>query len=166
MYGDEFFIRKSPAILVIRIVTAEVITELMYSLFHFALYNYVGQTETNIAMLSGLLNIAMSVVAVCLFAIIVALWAAEGVLITKDELIYKYGVINERRRSYPYTNMQRIEVQQGILGKMLNFGTISVHLPVLSEDISFRDMSNPHDFADRLKGSIIKPSRQQYLIKR
>lgn len=166
MDSEEVYIRKSPAILAVKIAIAEITTELLYSLLHFTLYYFADQIEGDLALLSGLLNIAMSVVAILLFTIIVAMWAAEGVLITKSELVYKYGIINGHHRSYPFMNIQRVEVQQGMLGRLLNFGTVIVHLPVLSEDIRFQDMSNPNAFARQLKESIIRPGHQQYLIKK
>lgn len=166
MDGEGVYIRKSPAILAVKIAIAEIMTELLYSLLHFTFYYFADQIEGDIALLSGVLNIIMSVVAVLLFIIVVAMWAAEGVLITKSELVYKYGIINSHHRSYPFTNIQRVEVQQGVLGRLLNFGTIVVHLPVLSEDIRFQDMPDPYTFAEQLKGSIIRPGHQQYLIKK
>lgn len=160
-------IRRSTTVLLFKIIVAEIITEVFYlsisALISFAAYSAVGINAEPLRLAT---NLIMTTIGVSLFAIIVIMWMSEGLSIDKEEITYRQGVLNSTMSTYPYTNIQRVTVQQSFIGKFLNFGTINLYSPVLGQDLVFHEMPSPHELARTIKNNLNKPDREQFLIKK
>lgn len=159
------FIRKSPAILAIKILMAELVTELLYLLLYVLLVFLGNQGIVNdTAPLKVLLTTLDVISSIGIFIAVIAIWTAEGLKITEKELIEKHGVLKSHRTSYPYVNMQRVSVHQTLIGKLFKFGTINVYMAVLGKEVIFSDYSDPHQLAANIKEGI-PAEENQYLIR-
>lgn len=121
---------------------------------------------TSAIALSLSLNILLIPLVLASVILPIVLWASEEFIVREKELVVKRGVISTKLTAFPFTNMQRIELKQGLLGKMFNFGTVSVYVPVLGQEISFRDLANPQVFAELLKQSIPQTSHNHFLLRK
>lgn len=165
--NDTELIRKSPAVLIMKILVVEALTELVYLVLHASLGTIGGNLlGIEIGLASAILNLFMFLVGVIFIISLTSLWVSEGVYIKKDEVVNKYGVLRTKYTTYPYTNIQRVEINQSFIGKLLNFGTVSIYVPVLGVDINFSDMPSPTRIADYLKSKLEKPTDNRYIIRR
>ena len=166
-HSAELTIRRSPVTLAIRLVVAEIMLEILYIGSKLILH-FLEQEEliVNALGLSLALNILFLPLAVSVIALLFAIWVSEEYIIKAEELVAKHGVLTTRHTAYPYIGMQRIHVKQGILGKTFNYGTVLVYMPVLGQEISFNELSNPHGFASMLKKYIPDTGQTQFLLKR
>lgn len=167
MNSSALSIRRSPVTLAINIIVAEIILEVFYITSKLALY-FLEQE----ALIQGTLGISVALnllllpIAIVLIIVPIAYWVSEEYVLTEEDLIAKQGIMTKKQTAYPYTNMQRIHVQQGVLGRMFNFGTISVYMPVLGQEIFFKDLSGPHGFAEYLKKLTPNQNQNSFLLRR
>lgn len=88
------FIRKSPAALAISIIAAEVLVELTYLVLYVGLLYLENQAIiSDTSALRVVLNILNVFTAISVFAVVVAQWAAQGVKLGSNEILYRQGVI-------------------------------------------------------------------------
>lgn len=59
-----------------------------------------------------------------------------------DEVIAKQGIISKKELSYPINSIQAVSIEQGVLGKKFNYGTITI-TTAGSGSIKFNKMDNP-----------------------
>lgn len=165
--NEHQMIRRSTYTLLFKIVLAEVLTEIVY-LGLGAVITYVGNSSPgiNVEQLRFSLGVLMTMIGLGLFIIIVTLWINEGISVDNEEITYKNGVLNSKVSTYPYANIQRVTVEQSVLGKMFNFGTITLYTPLLGQDLVFHEMPSPHELATSIKQKLNKPDREQFLIRR
>lgn len=160
-------VRRSTAVLLFKIVLAELLAEIIYlSISALLSFSTLNSTTVNVDALRIATNLIMTMVAVGLFATIILNWVNEGITIDDEEIAHKRGVLKSSVSTYPYTNIQRVTVEQSVIGKLFNFGTINLYTPLLGQDLVFHEMPNPHELAAEIKQKLNKPDREQFLIRR
>ena len=60
------------------------------------------------------------------------------------------GILKKTSMDSPISKITSIKVTQGILGRMLNYGTISINLSGDASDYVFDYIDNPNDFKNSL----------------
>lgn len=165
--NEHQMIRRSTYTLLFKIILAEFLTEILY-LSIGALINFAsaGNPNINVEQLRFSLGLIMTAIGLGLFIAIISLWINEGISVDNDEITYKNGVFNSKVSTYPYANIQRVTVEQSVIGKMFNFGTINLYTPLLGQDLVFHEMPSPHELAAIIKQKLNKPDREQFLIRR
>ena len=97
---------------------------------------------------------------------LVAQWANEGYYLKENELIVKRGIIAKTETAYPYANMQSVTLQQSVVGRIFNFGQVTIFLPTLGKDVIFTEISHPKAFTEKIKSHIPYPESGQFLIRK
>lgn len=160
-------IRRSTPILLTKIFIAEIINEIVYLILTFGVISAANNgIIVNPDVIRLTINIIMASVGISLLIVIISLWVNEGLLVDEDEIVYQKGVLKTTHTSYPYTNIQRVTVHQTLLGKIFNYGSIDLYVPVLGQDLIFTEMPSPHKIAKLIKKQIEKPAGHQFLLKK
>lgn len=73
-------------------------------------------------------------------------WVNTVYEITDKEVVYRTGIIGKRARAYDMSNVQSSYVEQSILGRLFNFGKVTLYSPALKSDLYFSDVPNPQMF--------------------
>jgi uncharacterized membrane protein YdbT with pleckstrin-like domain len=159
-------VRRSPAGLVFKIIFIEIAIEMVYLLLSTALVELRGELGSSYTSARILLSIVFMTLAVSVVVTLVAQWANEGYFLKQNELIVRRGIIAKTETAYPYANMQSVTLQQGFIGRLFNYGQISIFIPTLGKDIIFSEISNPADFTEKIKAHIPYPESGQFLIRK
>lgn len=159
-------IRRSPAGLVFKIIFIEVSLELIYILLSTAVIEVRGTLGESYTIARIALSVVFLSIAVGAVITLVAQWANEGYYLKENELIVRRGIIAKTETAYPYANMQSVTVRQGIIGRLFNYGQISIFIPTIGKEILFSEISNPTVFANTLKDHIPYPEKGQFLIRK
>lgn len=160
-------IRRSTTVLLFKIFIAEIINEIVYlvlTLFVISAGNNGIINNPDIFRLT--INIVMASIGISLLIIIISLWVNEGLGVEDEEIVYHKGVLKTTYTSYPYTNIQRVSVHQTLLGKIFNYGSVELYVPVLDKELLFTEMPSPHKLAKLIKLRIEKPTGSQFLLKK
>ena len=159
-------VRRSPAGLVFKIIFFELLLEIVYLLLSITLVEVRDSIEQSYESARLILSLIFVILAISVVVFLVTNWISEGYYLKKNELILKRGMISKTEVSYPYANMQSVRVNQSLLGRIFNYANISIYIPTLGKDIIFSEISNPNQFADKLKSHIPYPESNQFLIRR
>lgn len=73
-------------------------------------------------------------------------WYFETYQITKNSIIHKNGIIFKKNTSYPIKNLKQIEINQGPLGSLFNFGTITLNTKLKGKGIKLDYFPAPRHY--------------------
>jgi hypothetical protein len=145
-------IRQSIAIMLIKIVLADIILALIMIGFYFLLIqsgNYTNNAISNPAVflisftLIGVFKIGLSIY-------IVLEWLNEYYEITPEAVIHKRGVIIRRSEKYNLDKVRAMEVEDSFFGELMNFATITLYDIRLNKYLDMYLIHNPKRYAQIL----------------
>ena len=70
--------------------------------------------------------------------------------VTNKRVIYKTGIVGRKSEEMKLTSIETVEIEQGVLGRMLNFGDIKVTGRGIS-DLVFRRIHDPLEVKRRIE---------------
>ncbi len=160
-------IKRSPAALAIKIIFGEIMLDIAYLIFSFSLSLLESQgIASNVEPARYAAKVMLAVMGVGLIAVPFAQWAAHSITIRNSEIEVKDGLIKTKSTAYPMMGIQSVEVKQSLIGRLLNYGSAYMYVPVLGRELEFTELPSPHDVAEAVKELIPKPERQQFVLKR
>jgi len=74
-------------------------------------------------------------------------WMYSYYIFRPHEVIYRKGIFIDQRTDYRFDHIEKIDIKQGYIAKMLNYGTIVVYSGSLKEDVAFYDVPMPHRYS-------------------
>ncbi|MDO8619281.1 MAG: PH domain-containing protein [Candidatus Daviesbacteria bacterium] len=121
-------IRVSISVLVMRLIAVDLLAAFLLGLFYYSLVR--GQEITNLALLDSSLFmitfIVLGILKILTTIYIILQWLNEYYEITKDAIVHKSGIIFRKVEHYNLANVRTMTITSGILGQMLNYGTITL----------------------------------------
>jgi uncharacterized membrane protein YdbT with pleckstrin-like domain len=157
--GQLRIIRKNPTFLVTKITTFVFALSLVYSFFIFGTDydDYLNNIFPFFQMFEvGMVTFILITLLEIFFAIIQLLhWTHETYKVQFDEIIYQSGLISIKRKQFALKNMEHIFCKQSLLGRIFNYGTITLHGRFLKEPINIHGVADPLDCAEFIKKSTI-----------
>lgn len=153
MQVDSVILRKSPVILLTKMIAMTVLVYLFFGAYSVSLLNQQeGLPLQNILTGKGT-SFIVSLSAEALIMIILFLkWNFMKYEILPGELITKSGILSRKQEIHSLKNMQTVYVSQGMIGTMFGFGTIKLHNPLSKEDVIMRNIPDPEKYSKVLKG--------------
>lgn len=154
MSHSKIITRQSIFILIAEIIFLEVLVNIIGYAVKFPIIN--GWTEslsiyTGITVLIQSLNI--------LFIILIVLrWASTEYRIENESLVMKKGIVSIVEKMYTVDSIETVEVEQGLLGRLFNFGTLRLYSPLFSYPLYIWAVPDVHRFAEVIKAHIPKNS--------
>jgi uncharacterized membrane protein YdbT with pleckstrin-like domain len=142
-------VHESSAVLVMRIVFLQLSLGLANLVANALLVTYVDTTAGNglLLLALGVTTIAIQTADAIILASLVLQWASTRYVITPEEIIIERGILHIQRRIYAVDDIKYIEVEQSLLGKLLNYGTVLFRNPTLEMEISLTNTPDPHRYA-------------------
>lgn len=83
-------------------------------------------------------------------------WINDYYELTSDTLIHKKGLINRKIERYPLDNLTYLNVEQGFLGSLLNYGTLTFLSPRREKLLELYLIHNPNKYLEVLES--LKPN--------
>lgn len=147
-------IRKSVSLFILRIIFIELIFEVVYltwrGLLHFlplSLEHIVTLNAVSILFFLILITIIQNI-----FLVFITLkWVNDFYEIRSDEIAHITGILSKTEKAYPYRDIQAVTIHQGVLGRLLNYGSVHLYIPTLGYDLNFNEVSSPAKFVDLVK---------------
>ncbi len=163
--------RKSPFLLITKILILELIINLLYLLFRIPKTLILPEliSAENILFLNevGLVYfLGLSVLEVFFIIKITLDWGSEEFEIRDESLIHRKGILNVKENIYSIRNLGSTNIRQNFLGKIFNYGTITITSPILKYDIILNDVHNPKKILAELEDNIENSLKNPQIIKR
>jgi uncharacterized membrane protein YdbT with pleckstrin-like domain len=78
-------------------------------------------------------------------------WAYDKFEVKDTKIIFKKGIIRREKAVHSLKNIESIEVKQGWLGLIFDYGDVSLFSPLLKEKIVMKKISDPEKYAHILR---------------
>lgn len=154
--------RKSVVFLAVRLGLIEIVF-ILIALVTLVIFSNFGDAATRGLLFSSLvvylIGFLILVKVIASFVACVA-WLREYYEIRPQEVIYRRGIITLKEVIFSCKNVQEMEVHQTVLGKIFNFGTVSLYNPVLRERFFLRDISEPNEYCELIELLVNSPGPQ------
>lgn len=152
-------IRRSPVFIVLKIVFLFFVLSLVYGIFIYAT-NYDEYLNGVIPFFKvieiGLFSIILMMFIEIFYAIIKTLhWTHETFKIRYDEIIYQRGLLSIKKEQYALKNMEHIFCKQTILGRLFDYGDITLQGRFLKEPVVLDRITDPFECAEYIKQSTV-----------
>ena len=151
-------IRRSLALLILRIFLLQLIVIAAYLLIRLPKTYILSQllSEPDYHHLNFWLGIivflGIIITQTVLLAVVILRWANEYYVLGQDTIIHTQGVFTRHDEIYSLKTIEAASVQQTLLGKLLNFGTVKVYSPVLKKEYFLQEIPSPYELKDVIMG--------------
>lgn len=167
MQIDSVLLRRSPAVLVYRILWVTIVVYIISSLSYTAierlwLFFGIGGVFANRFLWSLLTLGTESLVMIFLFL----QWSVQTYEIKDGEIVFRAGLLLRRMDIHSLRNMQTVYVKQGVLGRMFGYGNARLFNPMSKEELQLQSISDPYRYAELLRQVLDISSKDVMLRKR
>jgi hypothetical protein len=107
----------------------------------------------------------MMVVKTMLTLFVVLDWLNEYYEITPTTLSHRRGLIWRKEQDYDLKHIRSVSVQQGIFGKLLNYGTITLYERELRKEIYVYLIHNPVKYLHVLRDLTASSNEEKDIIR-
>lgn len=146
-------IRQSIFFLVLRMLTIEAIATTLVVLFHTVLFS--PQVSERIGTTAQLFNIPVFILLVMaktgFLIFVIGQWLNEYYEITTSEIIYRRGLIFKREDKHKLDHIGSVELQQGFLGRIFNYGTLKLFVWTTEKEVLMYLIHNPRKYQNILE---------------
>ena len=81
-------------------------------------------------------------------------WIFEFYIISSSEVLHRKGILFIRKEIILLKNIEIIRLHQSILGRLLNYGTVELYAPTISQTFQMRAISTPNEYIKALEQAI------------
>lgn len=81
-------------------------------------------------------------------------WKRAALILNKDSLTLKFGVITQNSREVPYRNIQTVDVHQSVLGQALGYGHIVITTANANAPIEFKYAAQPQLLREAIQARV------------
>ena len=137
-------IRQSISFLIVRLITLEVLFSLCFLIFYFIIKaSQITYDIFNSSYSALYLFLVIIILKVLLAAFIIINWLSEYYEITPTKLIHRKGIFFKWQEQYVFSHIMSADIQQGIGGKIFNYGTIHIFDRYIYKHIYLYLIHNP-----------------------
>jgi uncharacterized membrane protein YdbT with pleckstrin-like domain len=151
-------IHESAVLLTIRLLLLQLITALMDILCTMVLLllfsNTIVQTAPLIISLS-IASILLQSFDAVMVLFIVLMWAHTTYIITPKEVIIRRGIAKLDEVTYELDGISEIEVQQDLLGRFFNYGTVRFLSKSLQDEVKLLNIPQPEMYSRMLRSAAV-----------
>lgn len=160
-------IRQSISFLLLKLIFIDLLAAVFVLIFFSSIFAPQLTTEFKIEIVS--LNKiyfgALFAIKTFLTIFVVLQWLNEYYEITANKIIYRRGVIWRREDRHEYEDIKSLKFQQGMLGKIFNYGTIDFYDWKERRFKTIYQVHNPHRYFKILEELIPKAEIEKKMIR-
>jgi uncharacterized membrane protein YdbT with pleckstrin-like domain len=101
---------------------------------------------------SGAVLLIVLLIYLAMVIYIILSWSRHYYVINSQAVLMYDGIIFSKSKSYDMAGVESIEVDQGLIGKIFNFGTLKLYNPRLEKEITFHRIPDPNQEAGFIHG--------------
>jgi hypothetical protein len=141
-------IRSSISFLMLKLVLIELIAAAgVVFLFSILLSDFITSAGFTLPIISIPIYLFLVLAKLLLTGFVILQWLNDYYEISNEMVIHRNGIIFRHEEKYPLKHMRIINVQQTLLGRVLNYGTIILQDPYRIEKMSLYQIHNPIRYA-------------------
>ncbi len=118
----------------------------------------VFSPEFSITFISILIQIIILVFVSFGIISLLTKWAGTSYVIKDNEIIVQQGLFNIKQKIYPLSSHEEVKIYKSFLGKIFDYGTLSIYQPMLQKYITLDNIQDPDLFAEVIRQNKSKES--------
>lgn len=148
-------LRMSGVIVVFRIIGAQLIIGALSLLITLPLVAFKETIDVYIPILTlyALLTLVLQFFNMLSLVVIFLSWLNTVYIIHPEEIILQKGILHIKENIYPTKRIEEVIVDQGIWGRIFNYGSVTIHSPTYKDELVLQDISQPHTYAEVIRSS-------------
>lgn len=107
-------------------------------------FSFSLDATVTLNLVSIVTNIGLILVKIFFMIIITTQWLENYYEVKPGKIIYKSGFFSRTEREFNYSQITKVNLTQGVIGRLFNFGTINLYRPTTNEWFSLSNVPNPH----------------------
>ena len=140
-FDGDYKVRVHMIFVVKKIVLTEIVLALVAFLFNFFVFSGGSLTvKTSSTFYMGSFFLIANLIA---FIYLFLSWNYKYYILSRDGISSNSGIILRKTKSIDMSAIRSIGVNQGLFGKVFNYGTLILESPLLSEKFFMYDLPNP-----------------------
>ena len=166
-FSQSLIIRKSMVTMFMRLIVVELLVAGVYFAIRLGLAVLHVQADIDLTLNPLVLTKSLFFTLIeIVFAMYIFLqWANNYYILKEKEIVYVTGIITRRERNYSLANVQSISSEQGLFGRILHYGTITIFSPALQRELYLTEISNPRDMVEKIKQVAAIPGKMGFILK-
>ncbi len=157
-------IRQTHLVLVGKLLVLEVILAVLYISFRlskFLISPYLSpELFMDLSIASLVVFFVLTLLEMMLVVSVILIWSNDYYLIGQSAVIHRRGIFHLKEETYSLENIEAITVEQGFIGKVLDFGTIQFYSPVLRQQYYLHNIPHPLKLKEQIE-AVIATTREE-----
>jgi hypothetical protein len=158
-------VRLSISFLLLKMIILDIIAAFVSILFYSIFL--IPQKESSNFAYSQLIPfiILLMIIKISITIFVIMQWLFEYYEITPRMVIYRKGIIFKKEEKYKVEHLGLVKIEQGIVGKVLNYGTINLHNWMQGKDQSLYLIHNPLKYMHILEHLLPATDQEKKMIR-
>lgn len=165
---DILVIRKSAALMIVKLITFELLAGFIYILLRLALraLDLELDTEFSLDPLALIKSFFFLLIEIAVAGYVILQWLNNYYIFTSREVKYITGTFTKREMNYSLSNIQSVSFEQGLIERVLNYGNIKIFSPALKQELFLTEVTSPRQIVETIKQVIEDDSGNTKFIMR
>ncbi len=154
---NKIILKESIILVALRLIFTEALFGISFMLVAL-LINFLGHyfDMTNLLLLYFAVFTVIIVFNIVIIFAIILRWQSEYVEVTRDGLIKHSGILYKKSQKYACNFVEAVMLDQSLLGRFFNYGTLELYDPSLKETIYMLNIANPKRNSELIEKIITK----------
>lgn len=145
-------IRRSIVIFVMRLIVIELIFGVFYLSIRY-INNLLGISFESFLLIELVIFMSFEIGLICY---VILDWVSNYYVLKDKELVIVSGILTKKEQSFSLSGAQSISYDQGIVGRILNYGNVHLYSPVLQREVYLSSISSPKSIAEIIENKAKK----------
>jgi len=161
---------QSHVFLIIKLIAIEILMLFLYLFIRlpktlFILPNLELYENVSLSYITIIYFIILSFIKLIFILKITLEWINNVYEIRDDSIIHRQGIFNIKEDIYTLRNLSSVTIEQTILGKLFNYGTIILYSPIHKTNYYMINVHNPKKIADTFYDNL-EDNKKSEIIRR
>lgn len=148
--SPDILLRGSIFVIVSRIILIVVLfsTLRLFIRIPFVMFEINSETILQMFSVNTIIALISVLVEIALVLFVTLTWVHEHYEIMPGQIIRRRGVLVVKENVFTFDRIQTIDIFQGLMGKIFNFGSLTIYNPALDRKIILYNIDNPVRYKD------------------
>jgi hypothetical protein len=167
IYVDHVTIRESIFFLLLKLLALEVVSDVFFIAFYsiVLLPKFTETISSTYYSYVVPLFIVMAVIKMGMMLFVIIQWLEEYYEINPQDIVHKQGLIFRKEERYALKHLGTITLQQGALGSIFHYGTISLYDWVDGRHVYLYLIHNPRKYHKLLQRIVPEADKEKLIFR-
>lgn len=158
-------VRQSIFFLVLKLLFLEAVAAIAIIAFHLILSRYSAYTTVNLSIFNVPVFVVLVLVKTLFMIFVIVSWLEEYYEISPTEVVHRKGFLFRREEVYTLDHIGSITLDQGLFGRIFNFGSLKLFDWALEETVNIYLIHSPLKYHKILETLLPEVDREKKVFR-